>query len=223
MQQGLLQMQRASVLFVAIIVVTMSLTAWYQFSSPVASATPISSASRNTIPAGLRGARTCPAHPFIVSLRSIQGFLTAMKLTNQSMGEPALFDLVLRPASIGHLDLTYRLYAPQFDVPHTMEGQIKLLYIGPNRSAWEMFNMPFFTKHVWGFNGSSRFTFLDAQSVGIGIGATSVTPTDLYSVDVTYTISASSSATRGTYILLLPGMECPGQLITIGDTPYSGQ
>lgn len=214
-------MQRGPVLFVAIIVSMISLTAGYQFSSPVGSATPISSASANSIPAGLREARSCPQSGFIVSLRNEQGFLTARKLTNESSGEPGLFDFVLRPGSTGHLNLTYQVYEPAHDTHNTTEGVIRDLFSSQNNTAWEMFNWPYYTKHVGVVNGTVRFIVIPDEKVGLSVNASTITPTSPYSVDVTYTIRASASAERGTYRILLPGM-CLGQLVTIGDTPYQG-
>jgi hypothetical protein len=151
---------------------------------------------------------TCPAQVVTSSLVDAQGFAGNI---GRNKGPNTLHELVLPPGSTGSLSIVYR---PLTNASTVQETIMNLYHVAPSN-----YFKPIETINK--VNGENPPTAMSAEKIGVKIIPTGTEQIEQGSLKVHYKITIDSSAEKGTYLAGF-WQTCPGELITVGGSQYSG-
>lgn len=140
--------------------------------------------------------------------------ISATGFTNQIQrygGRPPVNEFVLAPNTTGYITLSYNTtgYGPLLE---------RIKVVNPNATIASFFNDS--TAIISRINRTGQFGPISANQSGIRISETNVSSLGDYLAAVTYMLQANSSA-EGTYLISFWQI-CPGEIFTVGNTPYQG-
>lgn len=162
------------------------------------------------------GSFSCPDQLTTVSLAEMKGFVTTVQHSKGETLNSGIYEFVLKPGSTGFITLNYG--SPYEDI--TAEERIKSAY---GKTPAEFYDsMP---PSIWNIDKETGSVIVDrpasAEETGVSANVKDVTVLNDGSIQVVYAIESAPSAGRTTYALVMP-QTCPGEILTIGETPYRG-
>lgn len=167
-----------------------------------------------------------------VTIKSRSHSPTLQQDTDVSIQPAGIYEFVLKPGSVGHVKMTYDFCPNAFGLqPSRTANYSELNELFQSRNST---NKEVIYKLNDNFNdtisGNGAFQLLTAPTdqlliednpakVGLQIYPSDLTKLNAHAVSVTYTISAEPSVNKTTYVFTNFYGICPGELLTVGESP----
>jgi len=178
-------------------------------------------------------------NPPTVSLTHVTGFAmiqsrpasyTLKQDTDLSIQPVGRYEFVLKPGSVGHVKMVYDfcpnafLTQPSRTANYSELNKLFQSRSSPNEIIYKLNDKPDNNTSSTGLSITSSdkqllSEVLNATDVGLRIFPSDLTRLGIHSLAVTYIISAEPDADKATYVITNFYGICPGELLTIGDTP----
>ncbi|GEM_PF-2616472 len=142
----------------------------------------------------------------------VRGFL-ANNLFNRGGDEansPSLNDFLLMPGTTGYITINY---------DYSRQGSVQAVYKQFDVTPAEAILRDINSTELWKVNGINSYEFISPKELGIHIYPVKMADINPQVMQITFAITADSSAQRGTYGVPVFDI-CGKELLTIGYWPY---